>query len=294
MVAETLEHKVLGPGNFAENVAEFERWDSIAEIQARRAGTPLDGIVIPEEKKESMLGKWFYASNAAAYSIQDGNHVLEIYDLNNSEHFPDKSEFVTTLREDENYFSKLPNLEDSAKTINLSDGQFKRFVTKDNDNYSHITYKISDVMQGKDHFESVYGTEATKLFTAMHGEEVYSQEGVKGRFRKNLGATNIYFVNQDVTVERLTGKEDGTKLLRGAYLLRLDVGSLVGLDVRFDDDNVRVSGVVERSGEAGDTEKGQLGMPYKTAQDELKKLVQPTSPLFAPLKQFVDKLYQTE
>ena len=80
---------------------------------------------------------------------------------------------------------KLPDLEDTARTINLSDEKFNKFVTKGKE-YSHIAVNISDVVQGKEHFEETYGTEAAKLFTAVHGEKVHSEKGLKGRFRKNI------------------------------------------------------------------------------------------------------------
>ncbi len=245
MVRDTLEHKVLIPDNIADSVAEFERWDSIAEIQSRRAGTPLNGIIISEKKQESMKNSCFYGSNAAGYSIKNGNHILEIYDLNNEDNFPDKSEFITTLRQEGNYFSKVPDIGDTTKTINLSDEKFNQFVTKANDNHSYINYEISDVTQGKDHFENVYGTEATKLFTAIHGEEAYGK-GAEGRFKNRT--TNIAFMNQNITESELKGKEEGTKLFRGAYICKLTIDSDVGLDDMFGNQFAEVSGIVNKSG----------------------------------------------
>ncbi|MBD3164071.1 hypothetical protein GF323_02650 [Candidatus Woesearchaeota archaeon] len=250
MKAETLEHKVLGPGNFADNVAEFERWDSIAEIQARRAGTPLDKLE-PETNPETMQRQWYYGSDAPAYSMRKGRHTLEIYDFNDKDIFQDKSESVRTIRAQGYQLAKLSDLEDKTRTINLSDKKFNRFVTRDNSYYSHITYELADVKKGIKHFKRKYGAEATKLFTAKHGEDVYSEEGVKGRFREGQETANIYFQNQSVTESRLAGQEEGTKVLRGAYLLRHGDGSVVGLDGRFIDGGALVSGVVRKSGEAG-------------------------------------------
>lgn len=250
MGAKTLEHKVLGPGNFADNVAQFERWDSIAEIQARRAGTPLDKLE-SETSPETMHRQWYYGSDAQAYSMRNGKHTLEIFDFNDNDIFPDKSESVRTIRQQGYALSKLQDLEDKTRVINLSDEKFNRFVEKDNEDYSHIKYLISDVVKGKDHFKRKYGAEATKFFTAMHGEEVYSEQGVKGRFREGQETTNIYFQNHSITEARLDGQEEGTKVLRGAYLNRRVYGSGVGLGGRFYYVNAHVSGVVRKSGEAG-------------------------------------------
>jgi hypothetical protein len=296
MSTTTLEHKVLGPGDFAANAAELQRWDSIAEIQARRAGKPSDQLE-PTISPEDMRRQRFYGSDAPAYSMRDGNHVLELYDLNNDDYFPDKSEFVSTLRRDGNYFSKLPDLEDRAGVINLSDEKFKEHVTRDNDAYSHITFQISDVVEGKKHFEETYGTEAAKLFSEIHGEEVYSEEGVKGRFREGLTAANIYFLNQEVTVAQLDGKEEGTKLLSGAFLGGLGAGSDVGLGYRFYVGDAHVSVVVEKSGAAGDEkmEPNQpTQVPYDKALEQLETLVPKASPLHAPLRAFVDGLYNVK
>lgn len=151
---------------------------------------------------------------------------------------------------------KLQDLEDKTRAVNLSDKKFNRFVTRDNDNYSHITYKLADVKKGVIHFRRKYGVEAAKLFTAMHGENVYSEQGVRGRFREGQKTANIYFQNQSVTEVGLTGQEEGTKVLRGAYLGRRDGGSFVGLGNGFDVGSARVSGVVRKSGEAGETLQG--------------------------------------
>jgi len=254
MVAGTLEHKVLGPGNFADNVAQFERWDSIAEIQARRADTPLDGLV-PEISPEAMQEQWYYGSTAPAYFIRNGKHILEIHDFNDTGRFPDKSGSVMAIRKDGDQLSKLQDLEDKARVVNLSDKKLNRFVIKDSNDYSHISYELADAKKGIKHFKRKYGAEATKLFTAMHGEDVYSEEGVKGRFRAGQTTANIYFQNQPVTEARLKGQEQGTKVLRGAYLDGRDYDSVVVLDGRFVNGFAHVSGVVEKSGEAGAPQK---------------------------------------
>lgn len=291
METKTLEHRVLGPGNFADNVAKFERWDSIAEIGARRAGTHLDGLK-PEKNPKDMQLQWFYGSDAQAYSIGDGRHTLEIFDFNNTYIFPNKSDSVRTIRAQGYQLAKILDLEDKTRVINLSDKKFNKFVTRDNDNYSHIAYELADVKKGLNHFKRKYGAEATKLFTANHGEDVYSEEGVKGRFRKGQTTASIYFQNQSITERRLDGQEAGTKMLRGAYLDGHDVDSLVFLDDGFDFDGALVSGVVKKSGEAG--HKKDSIMPYKSAQKELEKLVPKTSPLYTPLAQFLDKIYQVK
>ncbi|MBD3163977.1 hypothetical protein GF323_02145, partial [Candidatus Woesearchaeota archaeon] len=215
--ASTLEHKVLGLSNFANNINQFTRMDSVAEIQARRARTPLDELE-PEISPEAMQRQWYYGSDIQAHSIRDGDHIMELYDLNDEEHFSDRLEVVRTLRNQGYQISKLQDLEDKTRVVNLSDWKLNTFVTKDNNDYSYITFKISDVVQGKAHFEKTYGAEATKIFTSKHGEDVYSEQGVKGRFREDQEETFIYFQNQSVTEARLRGQEKGAKVLRGAYL----------------------------------------------------------------------------
>jgi hypothetical protein len=254
MAADTLEHKVFGHGNFAYNVAEFERWDSIAEIQARRAGTPLDELE-PQTSPKDMQIKWFYGSDAPAYSMRKGQHILEIYDFNDVDIFPDKSKSVSTIRDQGYALSKLQDLEDKARVVNLSDDKFSEFVVKDQDSYSHITYELADAKKGIEHFKRKYGIEATKLFTAMHGEKIYSDQGVDGRFREGQTTSNIYFQNQSITESGLDGQEEGTKVLRGAYLGRHEDSSVVDLGDRFFNESARVSGVVRKSGEAGSMQK---------------------------------------
>ena len=338
MGTQTLEHKVLGQRTFADIVTELKRWDSLAELQARRAGTPLNGAEMQESEQGKMQDGFYYASDVAAYSIQDGNYILELYDLNSEVDFPNKSEFVKTLMTSGNYFLKLPDLEDKARTINLSDEKFNEFVhsysedkartikrslseeevanilgtdtagcpqrsialdvtkrnlTGDPVDRPYITFDISDVIKGKNHFEETYGTEAAKLFTAVHGEEVYSQEGVKGRFRVNEEpdeieaeklftamlergiyipegieggfrgnsiTTRIYFLNQKVTINGLAGREEGTKSLRGAFLDNIDSDSYVSLDKQFAIDFAHVSGVVKKSGK---TSNAPQAIDYK-------------------------------
>ena len=300
MTSITLEHKVLGPGNFVENVGNLKRWDSVREMSSIRAGKPLDNrIELPEGRSEEMQGIWLYGGDAVAYSIQDGQHFLELYDANNPEHIPDKSKFISTLRGGNDYRRKLPNLEDNTKRINLSDKKFNEFVTNPKDsNYSYITFKITDAVQGKEKFEEIYGSEATKLFTALHGEDVYSEDGIKGRFKESPKSTNVYFLNKNFTEGKLEGEQfKEMKLLRGACLNGLGDDSNVGLGSRFDDDSARVSGVVERAAEGGD-EKLEPTMaamvPHKTAISRLQNLVQANSPLYTPLEQFVDGLYKAQ
>jgi hypothetical protein len=297
MVSETLEHRILGPGNFANNVAKFERWDSIAEIQARRAETPLDKLE-PETSSEAMQGQWYYGSDAQAYSMRNRKHTLEIYDFNDKDIFPDKSESVRTIRSQGYQLAKLSDLEDKTRVINLSDKKFNRFVTKDNDNYSHITYELADVKKGIKHFKRKYGAEATKLFTANHGEDVYSEKGVKGMFRKGQTIANIYFQNQSVTEFRLDSQEESTKVLRGAFLYGHYDDSDVALDVWFYDDGALVSGVVRKSGEAGAKQiDKQRQKPEYTPKGVLDYLAQhpPTDQNFAAgLLSVANTFYQSQ
>lgn len=250
----TLEHKVFGPGNSAHYLAQFQRWDSIAEIQA---GIPSDGLE-PETRPKDM----HYGSDAPAYSIRNGEHILELYNLNDEEHFPDKSEVVRTIGERGYELLKLQDLEDKTRVIHLSDKEFNMFVTEDTDDASHITYELADVTKGIRHFKKKYGAEATKLFTAMHGKDAYSKQGVKGRFKEGQEKTYIYFINQSVTEDMLNRQEEGTKFLRSAYLRWLEFGSFVVLNRRFSSDFSFVSGVVKKSRRR--KKKTKL-MPYETA-----------------------------
>ena len=82
--------------------------------------------------------------------------------------------------------------------------------------------------------------------------------------------------------------------MRGAFLDRLGGDSDVNLVDWFYDGGAHVSGVVKKSGEAGDAEKRLPTMPYGEAQEKLKELVQPKSLLYTPLKEFVDEIYKVK
>lgn len=58
---------------------------------------PLDKLK-PETSPETMQGQWYYGSDAQAYSMRNGNHILEIYDFNDGKLFPDKSESIRTIK----------------------------------------------------------------------------------------------------------------------------------------------------------------------------------------------------
>ena len=259
---QTLEHVILGPGNFEENISTLDKMHSIVEIQKLKQTNP------------KMQNERYYGADVAAYDIQNGNNILQLYNLNNIANFTedkefDKADFISKLRGKENkYFKKLSNLEDEALKINLSDKKLNNHVQRDINFYSYITYNMSDVVKGKKHFEDVYGKEATKLFTAMHGEEVYSEEGIKGKFKKGLSQTRIYFVNKNIVEDALQNKVEGTKYLRAAYLSRLDFDSVVHLDNRFDYDYARVSGVVGNVAEGDVLQK--ITDLYATGKKEYK------------------------
>lgn len=245
---QSLEHTVLGPGNFAQNFAALHHIDSVAEIQAKRTAS------------KQMQDQWFYAGLAAAYSTRNNRHIMELYDLNDSQLFPDKASFVNNVRGSESYTMQIPD-QDRKQAINLSDEKFNRFVTRDNDQYSHVSFQLSDIAfyasnitKGRKRFKRIYGAEAEKLFTTLHGKDIYSKEGIEGKFSTHHTETNVYFLNKDYT-EKQIPKGVGAKLMRAAFLCGLVDGSCVDLDVRFDDGDALVSGVVQRPGEAGEKTK---------------------------------------
>ena len=101
-------------------------------------------------------------------------------------------------------------------------------------------------------------------------------------------------MNEDITSNKLAGKEEGTKLLRGAYLARLDVGSYVGLIDGFNYVSALVSGVVKKSGVAGATqEKGVVYTPNEIL-DYLEKNPVKDQKFAAGLLDAANKFYQSK
>jgi len=311
MPARPLEEEVIiGPNNYVNLVNQAKQQELeislISQIQSAR----LKDEKKPAPKRKGLTDMWFWAGDGVGYGMQEDDVVFYHTDAANNPGFENPAEFKRQVTGRDNAFfldpKKSGDLEakandsndNSVHAINISkyarEGLLKPY--EHSTEFVYVEVSTEALVQGKREFRKRYGDKITKLFDMAHGKEAYGKRGIGAKLQqKGKSNTRIYFLNPDYVKGKLLDKEKGTTLWRASCVSGFDYHSIVDFSGRdLGDGDRHLRGVVRESGEAGTAEKGLPVMPYETAQKELQKLVQPTSPLFKPIKDFVDRIYQAK
>jgi hypothetical protein len=160
-------------------------YDSIAEIQRKRETNP------------ELRDQRFYGADVAAYSYEEKNMILQLYNLNTLATHAISTIDPETILHDAPITIELRDLRDDSRRINLSNPTLRKHLLEPADKrfyhiYPRLGFDLADVVKGKTSFQEIYGAEATKLFAALHGEDTFTAAAARARFGGTQGTCKIF------------------------------------------------------------------------------------------------------